>query len=123
MNSRFNKKAHETNLDPMLFFKLILKTLAHLHHGRHIDLIESGQYGIGRLRLQKTLSHTGSESAHGHTLLGSITQINLGCTHLRQGSAHGARDLNGRSRFGCLGRLKGISLGDTAVLACACNGG
>ena len=58
VNRCLHKKAHEADLDAMLFFEFFLESLAHFHHGSHVHFVEGGQDGIGRLRLKQTLRDT-----------------------------------------------------------------
>ena len=47
MHRRLDEEAHEADLDAMFFFELVLETLAHFHHRRHVDLVEGGQNRVG----------------------------------------------------------------------------
>ena len=49
MDCRLDEKAHEAQLDAVLFFKLFLHAFAHIHHRGHVDFVEGRQNGIGRL--------------------------------------------------------------------------
>ena len=107
----------------MLLLELLLEPLAHFHHGRHVDLVEGRQDGVGGLGLQQTLSHTGAQAAHGHALLWAVTQVSgRRCRHCRQGlghcrgSGHGDGCRNS-SRLRCSHRGQDVALGDTSILA------
>ena len=75
LNSGFDEKAHETQFDTVLFFKLILEPFTQLDHRSHIGLVESGENGIVGLRLQQPLGDAGAQTTHGNALLCTLTQI------------------------------------------------
>ena len=65
----------------MFLFELVLELLAHLHHRGHVDLVEGGQDGIGRLRHHQALGDAGAQARHRHALLGPLAQTHAdrGC--------------------------------------------
>ena len=71
----FTKKRHEAELDAVLLLELVLVLLAHLHHRRHVDFVEGGQDGVGRLRLQQALGDARAQARHRHALLGAVAQV------------------------------------------------
>ncbi len=110
----------------MFLLETLLHALAHLHDRSHVDFVEGGQDGVGRLRLQQTLGHAGAQTGHGHALLGAITQVGSDHGHLRQnlgGRAGGDGRRCGHGGLGCRStrRHSGqhIALGHSTVFATA----
>ena len=120
MDSGFDEEAHEAQLAAMFLFETLLHAFAHLHDRCHVDLVEGGQDGVGRLRLQQTLGHTGTQTGHGHALLGAFAQVHAGCGHLRQGlGGHaGGNDGIGGLHATRHGRQH-VALGHAAIFASA----
>jgi hypothetical protein len=105
----------------MLLRERILELLAHLHDRRHVDFVERGQDGIGRLRLQQAFGHPGPKTGHGHALLRAIAEIHRRCDHLRQDLCRHARGNGSSCSRGRLSRSRHsaqhIALGYATILA------
>jgi hypothetical protein len=80
----FDEEAHETQLAAVFLLETVLHALAHVHDRGHVDFVEGGQNGVGRLRLQQTLGHPGPQTRHGHTLLRAVSQVHRRGSHLDQ---------------------------------------
>ena len=124
MHRRFDKEAHEAELDAMLFLKTLLEALAHFHDRGHVDLVEGGEDGVARLRLQQALGHAGAQPGHGHALFGALAKVWRGRrVDRRQGAG---RDASGNRYRLCgssrCGRSQHIAFGDAAVFAGADDG-
>jgi len=115
-----DEEAHEAQLDTVGLLEFFLVGLAQGHHGGHVHFVERGQDGVGGLRLQQTLGDAGTQTGHGHALLGTLAQ--------GHGSGRGGnlRQCGGRraSGDGGAGGHGGqhVTLGDAAVLAGASHG-
>ena len=119
-----DKEAHEAQLAAVFLLETLLHALAHVHDRSHVDFVEGGQDGVGGLGLQQTLSHARTQTAHGHALFRTVTQIHRRSSHLRQrlgGSARG--DYGSRYHFRSSGSSQHVTLGDAAVFACTFNAG
>ena len=105
----FTKKLMKPIFTPCSLVNASWNFFAHVHHGGHVHSAERGQDGVGRLRLQQTLGHTGAQAGHGHTLLWTVAQV---------GAA-------GAATWGSalVGTPVGITLGATAGLAPPGHGG
>ena len=49
VHSSFDEEAHEAELATVFFFETILHAFAHVHDRGHVDFVEGGEDGIGRL--------------------------------------------------------------------------
>src|SRR5205823_7045459 len=74
MHGRLDEKAHEAELDAMLFFEALLVLVPKLDDRLHVDFVERRQNRGGRLRLHETFGNALSQARHGHTLLGTRTE-------------------------------------------------
>ena len=115
------KKLMKPILHAVLLFEALLEALAHLHHRRHVDLVEGGQDGVGGLRLQQPLGHARAQPRHRHALLGAVAQVGHGRRghrrqRLRRGRRGGAAPAR-RRRLRRGQRAEHVALGDAAILA------
>ena len=58
----------------MLLLEAVLVAVAQLHHRRHVDLVERGQDGGGRLRLHEALGDARAQARHRNALLGAVAR-------------------------------------------------
>jgi hypothetical protein len=82
-NGGLDEEGHEAELDAVLLLEALLVLLAHLHDRGHVDLVEGGQDGVGRLRLHQALGDAGPQARHRHALLGAIGDDGIGIDHVR----------------------------------------
>ena len=79
VHSGFNEEGHKAQFHAVFFFKFVLEFFAHFHDGCHIHFVESGEDGVGLLRLQQALGNACAQAAHGHALFRAIAQRDLYC--------------------------------------------
>ena len=114
----FDKEAHEADLHAVFFFEFFLEALAHFHDWGHVDFVERGQNGVGRLGLQQTLGHAGTQAAHGHALLWAFAEVHRRAINLRQHLGGRASWYDRRRRFDTGSHCtQHIAFGDATVLA------
>jgi hypothetical protein len=55
MHRRLHEKTHEAELDAVLLLEAVLVAVAQIDDRLHVDLVERGQHGRCRLRLDQAL--------------------------------------------------------------------
>ena len=69
VHRRLDEERHEAELDAVLLLEALLVSVAQLDHRLHVDFVERGQDGRGRLRLNEALGDALAQARHRHALL------------------------------------------------------
>ena len=95
VHCRLDKEGHETEFHAVFFLEAVLVLCAHLHNRGHVDLVEGGEDGRGRLRLHQALGDARTQTRHRHALLGAAGENGID-THRRRGLRQRGSGLEGR---------------------------